>query len=152
MYTYILALKKTTSVPKCSSSHHLCAVILAMNLPSPILSRVKLSLFHRSHGAMLLALAWLSACSSKKCPKKLPQNRRWLLFKMHFNQKKRTQKSHSHPLPDYSRNNRSLLLSKNTDLSHSQRCSFSSVAPLAEPISRLLFFFKYPFPHLYSLI
>lgn len=72
---YIISSEKITFVPKCSSSHHLCAVILAMNLPSPILSRVKLSLFHRSHGAMLLALAWLWACSSKKFPKMLLQNK-----------------------------------------------------------------------------
>lgn len=48
-FMHILNLKKKIflHVPKCSSSHHLRAVIylLATKLPSPVLSRVKLALF-----------------------------------------------------------------------------------------------------------
>lgn len=41
-------------------------LFLQRTLPSPILSRVKSFLFHRSQGAKLLALTWLRACSSRK--------------------------------------------------------------------------------------
>lgn len=46
-----------------------------------------------------ISLAFKCFIENNSNSKKLPQNRGWLLFKMHFNQKKRTQKRNLTPTP-----------------------------------------------------